>query len=107
MDEYRGKYERKPADPDGLMDEELLGLGVRYEDRTAEDAGYAATAPAAEAARKTGKQKHNLPAMAALVAADGLLIFMCLADKIELGYGLVALAWASAYLGGRANRARL
>lgn len=82
MGDYKGRYVRKHAAPDG--------------------AGYQ---PAT--VRKPGKKKNPMRSVAALVAADGLLIFMCLADKIELGYGLVFLAAASAILGGRVNHARL
>jgi hypothetical protein len=106
-----GKYEKNPAPQDEWMDEELLALGVPFTDRTGETPENAtdeettrtdAAAPAKP--RKLGRMMRNL---CGLVAADGLLIFMCLADKIELSYGLVFLAAASAILGGRVNHARL
>lgn len=103
MNEYKGKYERKPADPDGMVDKELVGLGINFTDLTEGipvDTEYEPVT-----VRKPRKKKNTLPNMAALVATDGLLIFMCLADKIELGYGLVALAAASAILGARVRHA--
>lgn len=100
-----GKYERTPAPQDELMDEELLALGVKFTDRTREipeDAEYTAVIPA-----KNRNLGRVLGSVCGLMAADSMLIFMCLADKIELGYGLVFLAAASAILGGRASRACL
>lgn len=106
-----GKYERNPVPQDEWMDKELLGVGVSFTDRTGEAPENTEVREAAEqsaavpaAPKKLGMIMGNL---CGLVAADGLLIFMCLADKIELSYGLVALAAASAILGGRVNRARL
>lgn len=106
-----GKYERTPVPQDELMDEELLALGVKFTDRTGEVpedtesdeyAEEAAVKP--EKPRKLGRMMSSF---CSLVAADSLLIFMCLANKIELGYGLVFLAAASAILGGRVNHASL
>lgn len=105
MEEYKGKYERKPTDPDGMVDQALVDVGVKFTDRTDETAAKDAEYEAVPHRRV--RKKSVLPNVAALVAADGLLIFMCLADKVELSYGLVFLAAASAILGGRVNRARL
>lgn len=107
---------KKNSVPDEWMDEELQGLGVKFIDRTQE----AEEVPAGETAEYdvlTDDEiiRHNrrcragkiLSSMSCLVAADSLLIFMCLADKIELAYGLVFLAAASAFFGGKVNYARL
>lgn len=104
---------------DEWVDEELQGLGVKFTDRTAE-AKEVARAEAEEAAEYdvlTDEEiiRHNrrcravqvLTSASSLVAADGLLIFMCLQDKIELVYGLVFLAAASAFFGGRVKYASL
>jgi hypothetical protein len=93
-----GKYERAVT-MDEMVDEDLQELGVRFTDRTKEiprDASY-------QKVRK--RKKNDAPKLAALAAADGLLIYMCMAGKIELIYGLVFLAAASAFFGGRVNRA--
>jgi len=106
----------QPPRQEELMDEELLKLGVRFKDLTQTKNNSSETTAtisdhAAEDFRsekaKPGKLGAALISWSSLVAADGLLIFMCLADKIELSYGLVFLAAASAILGGRASRARL
>lgn len=100
-----GKYERTPAPQDELMDEELLALGVKFTDRTREiqeDAEYTSVIPA-----KNRNLSRVLGNVCGLMAADSILIFMCLADKIELGYGLVFLAAASAFFGARVNNARI
>ncbi|MBR2422586.1 MAG: hypothetical protein IKB09_09620 [Oscillospiraceae bacterium] len=111
-----GKYERTPAPQDELMDEELLALGVKFTDQTQlekklREIPVTAYNPTAEDVQivkeKPGKIGRALINWSSLVVADALLMFMCLADKIELGYGLVFLAAASAILGGRASRARL
>ena len=110
------KIEKKqlPAQEE-LMDEELLKLGVRYTDLTQpqEEAEF----PVAEhdmaedeylgAKATVGKAAKVLANLGSLVAADALLMFMCMADKIELVYGLAFLAAASAFLGARVNNARL
>lgn len=104
-----GKYEKNPGPQDEWMDEELLALGIPFTDRTCETSENAADeettqtdAAAPEKPRKLGRMMGRL---CELAAADSLLIFMCLAGKIELSYGLVFLAAASAILGGRVSRA--
>ena len=60
-----------------------------------------------EMAKKDAANKHDqhkwdvIGALGGLLSADVLLIFMCLAGKIELLYGLVFLAGASAFFGYR------
>lgn len=111
-----GKYERTPAPQDELMDEELLALGVKFTDQTQvekklREIPVTVVDPAAGDVQivkaKPGKIGRAVINWSSLLAADSMLIFMCLADKIELGYGLVFLAAASAILGGRASRACL
>lgn len=105
-----GKYERNPETQDEMIDDELRGVGVKFRDRTKDIPENAEYEPVAEDAKKPAKLRwvnKILGALASLVAVDGLLIFMCLADKIELSYGLVALAASSAFLGGKVNHARL
>lgn len=100
---------------DELMDEELLKLGVRYTDLTRPQDGtevpVADYDPAEEEHLGTkvrnGKAAKVLARIGSLVAADALLMFMCLADKIELAYGLAFLAAASAFLGAKVNNARV
>ena len=106
-----GKYEKNPTPQDEWMDEELLALGVPFTDRTGEIQENANTGDTAESVSAVSKTPGKLPrmmgALCGLAATDSLLIFMCLADKIELSYGLVFLAAASAILGGRVSHARL
>lgn len=104
---------------DEWVDKELQSVGVKFTDRTAEseEAPLADIEAVAENDVLTDEEilRHNRRCRAlhvtrsiiSLVAADALLMFMCLADKIELSYGLVFLAAASAVLGGRVSHARL
>lgn len=108
-----GKYEK--ITPDELVDEELLGLGVKFEDHTKEIPADAECEALEDVLTDAEILKHNrrcrareiLTAASGLVAADGLMIYMCMAGKIELLYGLVFLAAASAFFGGRVKYASL
>lgn len=84
-----------------IFDQELKDLlGDHYVDATVE--------PVPEAVEPEKKADWcRLKASACLLGADALLMFMCLADKIELAYGLVFLAAASAFLGAKVNNGRL
>lgn len=105
------KYE-KPTTPDEMVDEELLGLGVNYVDRTKDIPGDGAFYPVPDQMEekvlkhwKKCRAKAIAMAGCGLAVADGLLIYMCMTGKIELVYGLVFLAAASAFFGGRLHRA--
>lgn len=106
------KYE-KATTQDEVVDAELQGLGVKFRDRTQEkpeDAGFiqiGAKRLNEEALKRVRRYRVRLVATAGcgLAAADGLLIYMCMTGKIELIYGLVFLAAASAFFGGRVHRA--
>ena len=101
-----GKYEKNHPAEDEMVDKELQDLGVRFTDRTKEKAE--AEEPKQEKAQnQQGNFRAKLGNYATLVAADALMIYMCLTGKIELEYGLVALAAASAFLGGKVQNARV
>lgn len=97
-----------------LVDNELIEIGVKYTDRTKlpkkpeaevqEECESAEEMQEIHAAGKIGKMMANI---SALVAADSLMIFMCMADKIELLYGLIFLAAASAFFGGKVRNAKV
>lgn len=97
------------------VDEELIKVGVRYTDLTQPkertEVPEANHEPAEEeyldAKVKVGKAAKVLASLGSLVAVDTLAIFMCMADKIDLAYGLVFLAAASAFLGAKVNNARV
>lgn len=99
---------KKSTIPDEMVDEELQSVGVKFKDLTREHP-EAECDPAEEAPEKVRSVSMGigraLTALCGLVAADGLLIFMCTAHKIELIYGLVFLAAASAFFGGKVSRA--
>lgn len=106
-----GKYERATIH-DELVDDELQGLGVKFKDHTEEiprDAEFAPVGDTGEAVMmkywRRCRAKNIAAAGCSLAATDGLLIYMCMAGKIELIYGLVFLAAASAFFGGRLKRA--
>lgn len=106
-----GKYE-KTTTPDEMVDEELRGLGVKFQDHTKDVPKGEAFFPVPDQMKekvleywKKCRAKAIAMAGCGLVAADGLLIYMCMTGKIELAYGLVFLAAASAFFGGRLHRA--
>ena len=101
----------QPPKHEELMDEELLKLGVRFTDRTKEIPENAEFEPMEDDAETPSVSFSRVGRVASrlstLVAADSLLMFMCMAEKIELAYGLVFLAAASAFFGARVSNARL
>lgn len=102
---------KQPPKHEELMDEELLKLGVRFTDRTKEIPENAEFEPMEDYTETPSVSYSRVGRVASrlsvLVAADSLLMFMCLAEKIELAYGLVFLAAASAFFGARVSNARL
>lgn len=111
--------EIKKSTHDEWVDKELQSVGVKFTDRTAEaeEVPVADIEAVAENDVLTNEEiiRHNrrcralhvMTSACSLVAADALLMFMCLAGKIELAYGLVFLAAASAFFGAKVNDARV
>lgn len=103
---------KKTTTPDEMVDEELLSLGVNYVDHTKDIPKDGAFYPVPDQMEekvlkywKKCRTKDIAMAGCGLAAADSLLIYMCMTGKIELVYGLVFLAAASAFFGGRLHRA--
>ncbi len=70
-------------------------------ERAADAAGrFLTEAPANRRKRRTGRRR----AVAGVVLADGLLIYMILRGLIDQRYGVVILAGLSAYFGSFWNR---
>lgn len=111
--------ENEKTTPDEWVDKELQSVGVKFTDRTAEEeeVPVAEVEAVAESDVLTNEEilRHNrrcrvlhvMTNACSLVAADALLMFMCLAGKIELAYGLVFLAAASAFFGAKVSNARV
>lgn len=98
------EIKKNEAHEEEIFDQELKELmGDRYVDAT--------VAPVQEAEEPCEEIRANpwatCKAAACLIAADALLMFMCLTGKIELAYGLAFLAVASAFFGAKVNDARV
>lgn len=105
-EEYQGAFlaENKSARktvPEGV-DEELVKLGVRYADRTAEQAEpvEAATESTKDQTERKSRRTNFRPVLA-LIAGAGLLFYMVMAGKIDTAYGLVFMSAVSAACGYR------
>ncbi len=104
MVELKKNEDPNEAHNEEIFDQELKNLmGDHYVDATVEPMKEADVTNEAPEASPWAMYKDA----GCLVAADALLIFMCLADKIELAYGLVFLAAASAFLGAKVSNARV
>lgn len=112
--EYPTDEKRKDIETEQMLSRaEAEARDVKCQDRTKE-VPVDAKCQKAERREKTvawlaaaAVTRWKLKRWAVLMAADALLIYMCMAGKIELAYGLVALAAASGFLGARVANACL
>lgn len=100
------KNEKMPREETGeeVFDQDLQKMfGERYVDKTVQPEEQSVEEEPAAPAIHWGRIK----AAGGLILADALLMFMCMTGKIELAYGLVFLATASAFFGAKMNNARV